>query len=274
MDLLEVMYVFREVPEEIGYTLLVIGSNRSKGGNGKMQEGAEEEKIVQIRVFTRQIRSHSDSSILEPTVTLIPNNSCRFDINIVHDPDKSLTRDTRLVLEKNQQLQLREELAENGFMMITASPKLDGYGGNMIFLTATKDRSRLAIKGSYSDERDGFVFQVTVDHMQMDQQGQAVTLQLPGLQALLCQLALENYIDHPEAILDIVGYGVVGEDALMLLRDIVEQIGPQVNALQDSHEELRKFARMLRIQRWPESEDGESTIKAMLRKINEQGPSS
>jgi hypothetical protein len=271
-DLLEEAPVFHEVLEEIEYTLhkeVLI----AKGGNTTMQGDAQEEKIVQVSIFTRPLRSHSDSAILELTVTLIPNCPCRFDINILYDPNRDLSRDTRVVLEKDRQLQLREELAANGFIMVTASTHLDGYGGNTIFLTATNDRSRLAVK-SYSREHDGVVFQVTIDHMRTDQQGQAVALKLSGLQALLCQLALESYVDHPGEIMDIVGYGVEDEDALTLLQNTIEQIGPQVHILQNSREELLKFAHMLRIQRWPEGEEGRGTIREVMKQTHEQEPPS
>ena len=85
------------------------------------------------------------------------------------DPDQGGSRDIHLILHKDQTLRIREELADKGFFLITASTVLEGYGGNSIYLTATRERSRLDLITSTTDEANGFTFNVAVGHQYPEQ---------------------------------------------------------------------------------------------------------
>jgi len=135
-----------------------------KGLQLDMQETSEE-KIVEIKVRTRRLSSDTSTAILEPTVDITSNDTCRVDIHRVSEPASSASRDIRIILYKDQTLQIREELADKGIIIFTASTDLERFGGNSIQLTATREKSRLDLITGTTDETRGFIFNVAISHL-------------------------------------------------------------------------------------------------------------
>ena len=73
-----------------------------------------------------------------------------------------------------------------------------------------------------------------------------VTITMTGLEAMLCQMALDVYAAHPEECLELAGHGITNEYATAMMKRLSERLGASVVALENNEEAIRSFARMLR----------------------------
>ena len=73
-----------------------------------------------------------------------------------------------------------------------------------------------------------------------------VLLNLTGLEALLCQFALEVYVNLPVEQRSLRGYTMQNEYALAIQKRLITKLGEHVNGLARTEEALTSFARMLR----------------------------
>lgn len=74
-----------------------------------------------------------------------------------------------------------------------------------------------------------------------------VIVELTGLEALLCQLVLDIYVNHPQACIKAAGYGITNEYAMATLKRLIKSLGEQVNALDNAEDTSKAFSSMLQI---------------------------
>ncbi len=84
-----------------------------------------------------------------------------------------------------------------------------------------------------------------LDRQELQRKHERVTLEMTGLEALLCQLALETYANHPYACRRAAGYGITSDYAIATLNRLIQSLGERINALENADEAIMSFASLL-----------------------------